>query len=360
MEQAIWSNGMKLFEFPIMKPGDFGTKGKWDSDRLQRIKENYDSGFYQAPLVLGHPKHDSPAHGWVKELFMKGGELWAKATVHDELRRMVREGLYGPVSAKIGVYNNLRGMGEHLRHVGFQGAQPPVMKGMQLATFAEGDWGELTGTETCDITEIELHDSDDDSNLKSGTKENDMGQTVELGDESKGLLKKVIEGLGNLGKPKEPEKDPAAVALSEAEDRAKKAEEELKTLKAEGEKKATIEKATAFAEKVIVAKKATPAQKSVYIEIAQTKTAEELDKLFSELPTLPDSMFMQQSKPKEGHDKKASVSDAFKKMLADGHYDELKEHLMSEMGKSEDDAIAAIRKVHNTEFSEEDAAQILQ
>jgi hypothetical protein len=359
---------MQLFEFPIMKVGNYGSSkgGMWDRQRLQRIAENYDPNYYKAPLVLGHPKHDSPAHGWVQAVEMRGNQLWAKVEkVSKELVEHVRDGRFGPVSAKIlpkiGIYQNLRGLGEELRHIGFQGAVPPVVKGLGVATFAEGEFSELTGMEDCDITIVE-------SDGQPATIENETDESeeiemaeVSLDKESKGLLKGVVDGIAKLiGKEK------TATELSELET-VKKENETLKAdaLKAKEESdktsKTAMEKmATEFAEKCLREKKIMPAQKPQYIEVAMTKTPEELETLFGELPALPGSMFKQESKSEGDPNAKATVEAMYNKMDKDGDYDSTRSFLMSELGMSKEDADLKIQQEHMIEFSEEDAKVILQ
>ena len=45
---------------------------------LQRTAAAYDPAKFDAPLVLGHPKTDAPAYGWVKRLSYAAGKLFAE------------------------------------------------------------------------------------------------------------------------------------------------------------------------------------------------------------------------------------------------------------------------------------------
>lgn len=38
---------------------------------LQQTAAAYDPAIHEAPIVIGHPKHDGPAHGWIKSLQAK-------------------------------------------------------------------------------------------------------------------------------------------------------------------------------------------------------------------------------------------------------------------------------------------------
>ncbi|MFN7066141.1 MAG: hypothetical protein ACK4OF_08350, partial [Aquificaceae bacterium] len=92
---------------------------------------------HEAPVVIGHPKDNSPAYGWVEALERRGESLWAKIkpTVQ-EFVDWVKQGLYKKVS--ISLYPDLT-----LRHVGFLGAVPPAIKGLSPVQFSEGEYMEL-------------------------------------------------------------------------------------------------------------------------------------------------------------------------------------------------------------------------
>ena len=116
----------------------------------------YDPAKHEAPIVVGHPATDDPAHGWVRSLSASGADLFAEAhQVNPAFAELVQAGAYKKVSASFyppqhpnnptpGVYA--------LRHVGYLGAQPPAVKGLKPTEFAEDaecveielDFSELT------------------------------------------------------------------------------------------------------------------------------------------------------------------------------------------------------------------------
>lgn len=113
----------------------------------------YDPALYRAPLVIGHPKDNGPAYGWVKSLaFNAQGEAAAVPEhVHTEFAEGVAARTWYPRSAswyapqdprnpKPGIY--------YLRHIGFLGAQPPAIKGLSDIEFDDG----------ADVLEIEFSD----------------------------------------------------------------------------------------------------------------------------------------------------------------------------------------------------------
>lgn len=118
----------------------------------------YDPAKHEAPIVVGHPRHDGPAYGWIKGLRVADGSLEAEhQQVDPAFAELVAAGRYKKISASFyapdspsnpvpGVY--------YLRHIGFLGAQPPAVKGLRTPSFSEGEpgvvefgdaWDEATG-----------------------------------------------------------------------------------------------------------------------------------------------------------------------------------------------------------------------
>lgn len=103
----------------------------------------YDPALHEAPLVVGHPRHDAPAYGWVQSLTVVGDVLAARPRQVDaSFAEMVGAGRFKKISASFyppqakanpvpGVY--------YLKHVAFLGAQPPAVKGLKPVEFAAGD-----------------------------------------------------------------------------------------------------------------------------------------------------------------------------------------------------------------------------
>lgn len=97
---------------------------------------------HPAPLVLGHPESNGPGYGVVRALIAEGAALFAVAEVGFPLLSLVRAGRYKNVSASFhdpGSKNNPVGNEWFLRHVGFLGATPPAVRGMQPVSFSCGD-----------------------------------------------------------------------------------------------------------------------------------------------------------------------------------------------------------------------------
>ena len=104
---------------------------KWSLADLKKIVASYNPKKHEAPIVLGHPEDNSPAYGWVKALKVKQGKLLGQfAQVDKAFAKWVNEGKYKKRS--ISLYPDLS-----LRHVGYLGAMPPAVKGLEDHKFNE-------------------------------------------------------------------------------------------------------------------------------------------------------------------------------------------------------------------------------
>jgi hypothetical protein len=104
---------------------------------LDGMARAYDPARYMAPVVIGHPENDHPAHGWVHSLRTDAAGLWADVEILPELAAKIAAGQYRAVSAALwppGATGNPSPGSWSLRHAGFLGAVPPAVKG--LAPFA--------------------------------------------------------------------------------------------------------------------------------------------------------------------------------------------------------------------------------
>lgn len=105
----------------------------------------YDPARHEAPIVVGHPRHDDPAYGWVRALAARDGVLEAVPhQVEPAFAELVQKGRFKKISASFyrpdSSSNPVPGVW-YLRHVGFLGAQPPAVKGLRAPSFAEGEEG---------------------------------------------------------------------------------------------------------------------------------------------------------------------------------------------------------------------------
>ena len=112
---------------------------------LQNAVNAYDVNFHESPAVIGHPKHNAPAYGWVKRLELDGDVLKAEFDQIDpEFAEMVEKGRFKKISSSFYLPdspNNPCPGNLYLRHVGFLGAMPPAVKGLRNPEFAENEQG---------------------------------------------------------------------------------------------------------------------------------------------------------------------------------------------------------------------------
>lgn len=134
----------ELKVFQIFKAGRHTTmKGlsiEFTERDLHTMAAVYQPSIGKAALCLGHPANDLPAYGSVAGLFVKGDRLYAQAQPDADLTKMVRQASYRHVSASFhhpAHPNNPKPGTYYLRHVGFLGAMPPSVKGLQRPEFAE-------------------------------------------------------------------------------------------------------------------------------------------------------------------------------------------------------------------------------
>lgn len=122
---------------------------------LQACVASYSENLHQAPLVLGHPKHDDPAYGWVEKLELdKDNVLWAYAKQVDaSFAESVNQGKHNKVSPSFYLPDSPQNPSKgnlYLRHVGFLGGQVPAVKGLGSVQFAENENGTASFSETFD------------------------------------------------------------------------------------------------------------------------------------------------------------------------------------------------------------------
>lgn len=135
----------------IFRPGTFtsveGTQVSFGAGELQAIADAYDAAADPAPLVIGHPRIEDPAYGWVDRLAVEDGALVAyPGDVEPSFAELVRQGRYRKVSAQLYPPDhpaNPKPGGWSLKHVGFLGAHAPGVKGLGTVSLAAGDAGDL-------------------------------------------------------------------------------------------------------------------------------------------------------------------------------------------------------------------------
>lgn len=151
----------------IFKPGRHVTMAgdviEFSEADVAATARAYDPRLHEAPLVIGHPKTDDPALGWVQTLSAtERGLFAAPRDVQVAFSEQVGQRRYGKVSSKFyspdSPSNPVPGVW-YLRHVGFLGAHPPGVKGLDNPSFADTDDGCVAFQEA-----VEFGDWDDRTN----------------------------------------------------------------------------------------------------------------------------------------------------------------------------------------------------
>jgi len=84
-----------------------------------------------APAVIGHPKIDAPAWGWVDEVKKEAGRIWVRfSDLVPEFAEMVKKKMFP--NRSIALNPDLS-----IRHIGFLGAVPPAVKGLERIKFTD-------------------------------------------------------------------------------------------------------------------------------------------------------------------------------------------------------------------------------
>ena len=131
----------------IFKPGTFvamnGKTYEFTEADLRAVATAYDPEKHEAPMVVGHPTDDAPAYGWGKALeFADGALQFVPDQVDPAFAELHRAGRYKKRSASFYPPEDPRNPVPgtwYLRHLGFLGAQPPAVKGLKAANFADGE-----------------------------------------------------------------------------------------------------------------------------------------------------------------------------------------------------------------------------
>jgi hypothetical protein len=132
-------------EIHIFSPGTQtsaqGVTREFTSSDLQQVANSYNADLHEAPIRIGHEDNDKvPSWGWVKQVKLKGEDLYAEVEFSPLMEDYVKNGLYRKVSASFYAPEskiNPDPGSWSLRHVAMLGAQPPAVKGLKGFAYAE-------------------------------------------------------------------------------------------------------------------------------------------------------------------------------------------------------------------------------
>ena len=119
--------------FEIFKTGAHtnsnGITKNFTEQDLDHIVDSYKPKEREVPLVLGHPKDNDPAYGWVEKLYRKGQSLFAKSKDEDPaFLQAVKDKKFPKRSISLTE-------DERLNHIGFLGAVLPAVDGLSPVSF---------------------------------------------------------------------------------------------------------------------------------------------------------------------------------------------------------------------------------
>lgn len=142
-------NDTTLPEFEIFRAGTHvdsrGREITVTPADLAAVAASYDPSVGEAPLVIGHPKTNGPAHGWVSSLRAEGDLLLATPhQVESDFAAVLKARRYKKRSASFFLPHspgNPRPGQMYLRHVGFLGAAAPAVSGLRDIQFVADDDG---------------------------------------------------------------------------------------------------------------------------------------------------------------------------------------------------------------------------
>jgi hypothetical protein len=125
-------------ELEIFRTGDYGPKGAWSEEAIDRMAKDYAADVHEAPVTLDHAQ-SGPALGWVAGLTRRGDRLVARLKgMSERLVELVRRGAFKKRSVEI--YSRLPETGRpYVKAVSFLGAGSPEVKGLRDVLFGEDE-----------------------------------------------------------------------------------------------------------------------------------------------------------------------------------------------------------------------------
>lgn len=257
-------------------------------DDLQIVVDNYKAEFHEAPIVVGHPKMDAPAYGWIEHLELDGDVLKAQPKEVDaEFAELVRSGKFKKISAAFYLpqsESNPKPEGYYLRHVGFLGAFPPAVKGLKDPIFHDstddvvefGEFSEWTNASLWSRMRdffIEKFGLEDTDKVLPAWQIQDLHNEV-IRDDLKRAAE-VTENTPHLPIFTEPTDDNPQGETMSPEDQQKMADLEaenarLKAEQAQAKKEAEAKENAEFAEGLVAEGKLLPKQKEAALALLNT------------------------------------------------------------------------------------------
>jgi len=123
-----------------------GRTRTWTNSDIDKMVSSFNPDNREIPMVVGHPKTDSPAFGWVARVWREGNGLWAEfKDVVKEMQSAIKKKMFKNTSVSINPDGTLR-------HIGFLGGAQPAVPGLGKIQFEDNP----------EIVTIEYSDLPDD------------------------------------------------------------------------------------------------------------------------------------------------------------------------------------------------------
>jgi hypothetical protein len=110
-----------------------GVVHDFTEEMLKNIASKYNPATHEAPMVLGHPKDNDPAVGWIKSANYNEDTASLELETNKEHPDFMEAFNFGSFKKwSVSLYPDMT-----LRHLGFLGAIPPAIKGLSLIGFSQ-------------------------------------------------------------------------------------------------------------------------------------------------------------------------------------------------------------------------------
>lgn len=143
-DESLSVKGVEIFRAGEHKPMN-GQTFLFSNSMLNDVVASYNAEKHHAPVVIGHPRTDAPAYGWVSGLRVEGDRLVADfSDIDPQFADLVKAKRYRKISSsfyKPDAQNSPSPGKWSLKHVGFLGAAAPAVTGLKEASFSNHESG---------------------------------------------------------------------------------------------------------------------------------------------------------------------------------------------------------------------------
>jgi len=102
-----------------------GRTRKWTESDVDKMISAFNPSNREIPMVVGHPRTDSPAFGWVSRLWREGKGLWAEfKDVVGEMKTAIDKKMFKNTSISVNPKTF------QINHIGFLGGAQPAVPGL--------------------------------------------------------------------------------------------------------------------------------------------------------------------------------------------------------------------------------------